>query len=147
MNKLKKLGKGHYEYKGYEICDAFVSKNHDGSDAMLLHEYDGVKDHKDIQDLVTYFGGRWYIRFNTENNDKFDFETYEYVVTHPRTGSRVPKIERDEKGKICYSDIIFYSTLEDIKLEIDGLIEYDKEVFISHHINKLKRFGFIREEL
>ncbi len=146
MNKLKKLGKGHYEYKGYEICDAFVSKNHDGSDAMLFHEYDGIKDHKDIQDLVTYFGGRWYIRFNPENNDKYDLKTNEYVENHPQT-YRLSGIERDEKGKICYSDIIFYSTLEDIKLEIDGLVEYDKEIFIKNHINKLKRFGFIREEL
>jgi len=144
MKRLKKIDVGHYKYKGYEICDAFVSENHDGSDAMLYHEYDGIKSHDDIQKLVNYFSGRWYIRFNPENNDKYDFETKEYVENHPNT-YRNQRLEFDDNGKIIMSDIRFYSTLEDIKLEIDDLYEYDKKQFIKNHINKLTKFGFIIE--
>jgi len=143
-NKLEKLGKGHYKYKGYEICDAFVSRNHDGSDAMLYHEYDGIKDHKDIEDLVNYFGGRWYIRFDPDNNDDEDYllrnrSLFYDIEIHPNT-YRHSRLERDDKGKICYSSITFYSTIDEVKKEIDLLYNYNKDVFLQFHAKKLKMF-------
>jgi hypothetical protein len=142
---MKIIDAGHYKYKGYEICDAFVSKNHDGSDAMLYHEYDGIKSHDDIQKLVNYWQGRWYIRCNPENNDKFDFETKEYIEIYPNTYGN-HRLYFDDNGKIAMSDIRFYPTLKAIKLEIDHLHECDKNQFIENHINKLTKFGFVSGE-
>jgi len=145
-NKLEKLGRGHYRYKGFEICDAFVSENHDGSDPMLYHEYSGIKDacRKHgvicyIQKLVTYWQGRWYIRFNYFDNDDADRNTINHIELHPNTYGR-QTLDTDEKGRVIYSDIRFYSTLEEIKEEIDDLYEDYKMDFLRDHAKKLKMF-------
>ena len=143
-NKLEKLGRGHYRYKGFEICDAFVSENHNGSDPMLYHEYSGIQDacRKHgltcyIQKLVNYWQGRWYIRFN--DNDAEDWRMNYHIELHPNTYGR-KDLDTDEKGNIFYSSIKFYSTLEEIKEEIDDLYEDYKSDFIKAHANKLKMF-------
>ena len=142
-HKLIKLGRGHYKYKGFEICDAFVSENHDGSDPMLYHEYSGIKDacRKHgvtcyIQKLVNYWQGRWYIRFNY--NDAEDWRMNHNIQLHPNTYGE--RLDTDEKGNIIYTDITLYSTLDEAKAEIDDLYADYKSVFIKAHAKKLKMF-------
>ena len=144
-HKLEKLGKGHYKYKGFEICDAFVSKNHDGSDPMLYHEYSGIQQacRKHgitcfIQKLVTYCQGRWYIRFNYDDNDAEDWRMNSHIPLHPTTYGE--RLDTDEKGNITFSDIILLPTIEEAKAEIDDLYNDYKSNFIKAHAKKLKLF-------
>ncbi len=144
-NKLEKLGRGHYKYKGFEICDAFVSENHDGSDPMLYREYSGIKNacRKHgvtcyIQKLVNYCQGRWYIRFDYDDNDAEDWRMNYHIRLHPNTYGE--RLDTDEQGNIIYSDMILLPTIEEAKAEIDDLYDDYKSNFMNDHAKKLKMF-------
>ena len=86
----------------------------------------------------------WSSDLNPKNNDNYDSYfsnrsvSYEIEI-HPNTYGN-SKLERDEEGKIYYSSIKFYPTLEEIKEEIDSLYEACKETFCLFHSKKLKMF-------